>query len=235
MSKETMLEVKKIHTYYDTSHVLFGVSLEVKTGEAVCFLGRNGAGKSTTLLSIVGLTPPRSGSIKFLGKDITGKKPYLIARMGIGLVPQDRGIFPDLTVYENLIIGANNKEPGWKIEDIYELFPVLEKYKVKMGNALSGGEQQMLAIGRTLMTNPKLLLLDEPGEGLSPIVVADLAKALVKLKDKGVTILVAEHNLNFACKVSDRSYVIEKGQIRYSGTNEELVCNEEVKNKFLSV
>jgi branched-chain amino acid transport system ATP-binding protein len=235
MSKETMLEVKDVHTYYDTSHVLFGVSFEIKTGDSVCLLGRNGAGKSTTLLSIVGLTPPRSGSVKFLGEDITGKKPYLIARMGIGLVPQDRGIFPDLTVYENLIIGANNKEPGWKIEDIYELFPVLQKYKAKMGNALSGGEQQMLAIGRTLMTNPKLLLLDEPGEGLSPIVVADLAKALIKLKDKGVTILVAEHNLNFACKVSDRSYVIEKGQIRYSGTNEELTCNMEVKSKFLSV
>jgi branched-chain amino acid transport system ATP-binding protein len=235
MSNETMLEVKDIHTYYDTSHVLFGVSMEIKTGESVCFLGRNGAGKSTTLLSIVGLTPPRSGIVKFLGVDITGKKPHLIAKMGIGLVPQDRGIFPDLTVYENLIIGANNKQGGWKLEDIYDLFPVLQKYKSRMGNALSGGEQQMLAIGRTLMTNPKLLLLDEPGEGLSPIVVADLAKALMKLKEKGVTILVAEHNLNFACKVSDRSYVIENGHIRYSGSNEELSCNMEVKSKFLSV
>jgi branched-chain amino acid transport system ATP-binding protein len=235
MSIDTMLEVKDIHTYYDTSHVLFGVSLEIKTGESVCFLGRNGAGKSTTLLSIVGLTPPRSGTVKFLGNDITGKKPHLIAKMGIGLVPQDRGIFPDLTVYENLIIGANKKQAGWVIDDIYGLFPVLEEYKARMGCALSGGEQQMLAIGRTLMTNPKLLLLDEPGEGLSPLVVSDLAKALGKLKEKGVTILVAEHNLNFARKVSDRSYVIEKGQIRFAGTNEELSCNIEVKSKFLSV
>jgi branched-chain amino acid transport system ATP-binding protein len=155
--------------------------------------------------------------------------------MGIGLVPQDRRIFPDLTVYENLIIGAKDKQSGWKVDDIYSLFPVLEKYKKRMGGALSGGEQQMLAIGRTLMTNPKLLLLDEPGEGLSPLVFSDLAKALIKLKETGMTILVAEHNLNFACKISSHSYIIDKGKVRYSGSNDDLTCNEEVKSKYLSV
>lgn len=235
MEDNNMLEVIDIHTYYDTSHVLFGVSLEIKKGEAVCFLGRNGAGKSTTLLSIVGIIPPRSGYVKFMGQDITGKRPYLIARMGIGLVPQDRGIFPDLTVYENLIIGAKDQQAGWKVDEIYDLFPILKNYSKRMGGHLSGGEQQMLAIGRTLMTNPKLLLLDEPGEGLSPLVVADLARALLKLKEIGMTILVAEHNLNFACKISNRSYVIDKGQIHFSGSNDDLNCNMEVKSKYLSV
>ena len=230
-----MLQVNDIHTFYDTSHILFGVSLEVKKGEVVCFLGRNGAGKSTTLLSIVGMTPPRSGSIKFMGEEITGKRPYLITRMGIGLVPQDRGIFPDLTVYENLILGAVKGESMWKIDDIYDLFPVLSRARNQMGIALSGGEQQMLAIARTLMTNPQLLLLDEPGEGLSPIVVEDLSKGLKHLKELGMTILIAEQNVNFACKVSERAYVIDKGQIEYQGAVDQLVCDGEVQSKYLAV
>ncbi len=230
-----MLSVSDIHTYYDTSHVLFGVSLEIKKGEVVCFLGRNGAGKSTTLLSIVGITPPRSGSIRFMGEEITGTRPYRIARMGIGLVPQDRGIFPDLTVYENLILGAAKGDTVWKIDDIYELFPVLYRTKNRMGIALSGGEQQMLAIGRTLMTNPQLLLLDEPGEGLSPLVVEDLSRGLMHLKSLGMTILIAEQNVHFACKVSERAYVIDKGQIQYEGAIDELACDGEVQSRYLAV
>lgn len=230
-----MLQVNNIHTYYDTSHILFGVSLEIKKGESVCFLGRNGAGKSTTLLSIVGMAPPRSGSIRFMGEEITGKRPYLITRMGIGLVPQDRGIFPDLTVYENLILGAVKGETMWKADDIYDLFPVLGRARNRMGIALSGGEQQMLAIARTLMTNPQLLLLDEPGEGLSPLVVEDLSNGLKHLKELGLTILIAEQNVHFACKVSERAYVIDKGQIEYQGTIDQLSCDGEVKSRYLSV
>ena len=230
-----MLQVNDIHTFYDTSHILFGVSLEVKKGEVVCFLGRNGAGKSTTLLSIVGMTPPRSGSITFMGEEITGKRPYLITRLGIGLVPQDRGIFPDLTVYENLILGAVKGESMWKIDDIYDLFPVLSRARNRMGIALSGGEQQMLAIARTLMTNPQLLLLDEPGEGLSPIVVEDLSNGLKHLKELGMTILIAEQNVNFACKVSERAYVIDKGKIEYQGAVDQLACDGEIQSKYLAV
>jgi len=235
MLNDTILELKDVNTYYDTSHVLFGVSLKIEKGESVCLLGRNGAGKSTTLSSIVGLTPPKTGIVKFMGQDVTGKAPYLIARMGIGMVPQERGIFPDLTVYENLIVGAQDKQLGWTIADIYGLFPVLEKYRARMGCELSGGEQQMLAIGRTLMINPTLLLLDEPGEGLSPLVVSDLVAALIELNKRGITILLAENNLNVACKVSSRSYVLDKGHIRYNGKNDDLICNTEVKSKYLSV
>lgn len=230
-----MLTITDIHTYYDTSHVLFGVSMSIQPEEVVCLLGRNGAGKSTTLLSIMGVKPPHSGRIEFMGEDITGKRPYQINRAGIGIVPQERRIFSTLTVQENLTIATPKKNARWGLDDIYELFPVLERLRNRWGGLLSGGEQQMLSIGRTIMTDPKLLLLDEPGEGLSPLVVEDLGRGLRTLKDKGLTILVAEQNVNFACKVSQRAVVIDKGQIRYKGTIDDLVNDGEVKSRYLSV
>jgi branched-chain amino acid transport system ATP-binding protein len=235
MENAKMLEVIDIHTFYDTSHVLFGISIEIRRKEVVCVLGRNGVGKSTALLSIMGVNPPRSGNIVFMGEDITGKRPYLITRMGIGLVPQERRIFPDLTVFENLVVPVQKQDSGWKVGDVYDLFPVLKRLEKRWGGSLSGGEQQMLAIGRTLMTNPKLLLLDEPAEGLGPIVVADLARGLQNLKRHGLTILIAEQNVNFACKVSERAYVIDKGQVRYQGSIEDLTRDGEVKSRYLAI
>lgn len=235
MKNDLMLELIDIDTFYDTSHVLFGVSMEIAEKEAVCLLGRNGAGKSTTLLSIMGVKPPDKGHIRFMGQDVVGKRPYRISRMGIGLVPQERRIFADLTVMENLIVAANKTGGGWRVEDVLDLFPKLRQLKGRWGGSLSGGEQQMLAIGRTLLTNPKLLMLDEPGEGLSPLVVQDLVEGIEALKERGLTILLAEQNVNFASKISDRAYVIEKGQIRYTGPMEDLIADGEVKSKYLSV
>ena len=181
-----MLEVKDIHTYYGTSHILFGISFEVKEGEAVCLLGRNGAGKTTTFRSIIGLTPPKSGSIKFKGNEIAGKPPYRIAQMGIGFVPDTRRIFPDLTVRQNILIARREKEGAiWNLDRIYALFPKLKELDTHMGTQLSGGEQQMLTIARTLMTNPQLLLLDEPGEGLAPLVIKAMKEQLGEIKKLG--------------------------------------------------
>ncbi|MEW6184117.1 MAG: ABC transporter ATP-binding protein [Thermodesulfobacteriota bacterium] len=235
MASEKVLEVSGVHTFYDTSHVLFGISLAIYKGEVVCLMGRNGAGKSTTLSSIVGLKQPREGRITFLGQEILGKRPYLIARMGIGMVPQERRIFPELSVRENLLVPYQEDKKGWTIEDVYDLFPGLKKLDRHKGGYLSGGEQQMLAIGRTLMTNPKLLLLDEPGEGLSPLVVNHLCQGLKRLNQQGMTILLAEQNLNFACKISQRAYVIEKGVICFEGAAETLNADEEIKRKYLAV
>lgn len=235
MTAEKILEVSDLHTFYDTSHVLFGISLAVCRGEVVCLMGRNGAGKSTTLSSIVGLKRPSDGSVRFLGQEITGKRPYTVARLGIGLVPQERRIFPDLSVRENLLVPFRKDKTGWTIDEVYALFPDLKKLDNHKGGYLSGGEQQMLAIGRTLRTNPQLLLLDEPGEGLSPLVVNHLCQGLKKLNQQGMTILLAEQNLNFACKISQRAYVIEKGVICFEGTAEALNADEEVKRKYLAV
>ena len=231
-----ILEVKEIHTYYGTSHILFGISLEVNEGEVVCLLGRNGAGKSTTLRSIIGLTPPRSGSIKFKGQEIIGKPPYRIAPLGIGFVPDDRRIFPDLTVRQNILVARREKLGAiWDLNRIYSLFPKLKDLESHMGNQLSGGEQQMLTIARTLMTNPQLLLLDEPGEGLAPLVIRAMEHQLVEIKKLGTTMLICEHNVGLATALSDRAYLMDKGTIRYQGTIEELRKNEEVKKKYLMV
>lgn len=231
-----MLEVNGIHTYYGTSHILFGISFEVKEGEAVCLLGRNGAGKTTTFRSIIGLTPPKSGSIKFQGNEIIGKPPYRIARMGIGYVPDTRRIFPDLTVRQNILVARREKETAtWNLERIYSLFPKLKDLDTHMGNQLSGGEQQMLTVARTLMTNPELLLLDEPGEGLAPLVIQSMKEQLGEIKKLGVTMLICEHNVGLATALSDRGYVIDKGTIRYQGTIVELQKNEEVRKKYLMV
>jgi len=231
-----MLEVKEIHTYYGTSHILFGISFNVKEGEAVCLLGRNGAGKTTTFRSIIGLTPPKKGSIKFRDKEIMGKPPYRIAKMGIGFVPDTRRIFPDLTVRQNILVARREKEKGvWNLETIYALFPKLRELDTHMGTQLSGGEQQMLTVARTLMTNPELLLLDEPGEGLAPLVIQAMKEQLGEIKKLGITMLICEHNVGLATALSDRGYVIDKGTIRYQGTIEELQKNEEVRKKYLMV
>lgn len=231
-----MLEVNEIHTYYGTSHILFGISFDVKEGEAVCLLGRNGAGKTTTFRSIIGLTPPKRGSIKFRDKEIMGKPPYRIAKMGIGFVPDTRRIFPDLTVRQNILVARREKEKAvWNLETIYALFPKLRELDTHMGTQLSGGEQQMLTVARTLMTNPDLLLLDEPGEGLAPLVIQAMKEQLGEIKKLGITMLICEHNVGLATALSDRGYVIDKGTIRYQGTIEELQKNEEVRKKYLMV
>jgi branched-chain amino acid transport system ATP-binding protein len=231
-----MLEIREIHTYYGTSHILFGISLDVKQGEAVCLLGRNGAGKTTTFRSIIGLTPPKKGSIKFKGQEIIGKPSYRIAQMGIGFVPDTRRIFPDLTVRQNILVARREKEKAiWNLETVYALYPKLRELDTHMGTQLSGGEQQMLTVARTLMTNPELLLLDEPGEGLAPLVIQAMKEQLGEIKKLGTTMLICEHNVGLATALSDRGYVIDKGAIRYQGTIEELQKNEEVRKKYLMV
>jgi len=234
-----ILEVKEIHTYYGTSHILFDVSLSVDRGEIVCLLGRNGAGKTTTMRSIMGLTPPQSGSIQFQGEEMRGRPPYYIARKGMGYVPDNRLIFPDLTVRQNLELAIKIPEnldgEPWTVDRIYELFPLLKKLDRHLGGYLSGGEQQMLTLGRTLMGNPDLLLLDEPVEGLAPLVVKDLGEQILVLKEMGETILFSEQNVKFATTTAERAYVIDKGRIQYQGSIEELSANEEIKKKYLMI
>lgn len=233
-----ILEMKDVHTFYGTSHVLFGVSLDVDRGEVVCLMGRNGAGKSTTFRTVMGLTPPRSGTVLFQGKDVTRLKVHAKARMGIGYVPEDRQIFPDLTVRENLDIGRSSgirRKDGWNVDRIYGLFPVLEKYDRKPGGQLSGGEQQMLTIARTLMGNPELVLLDEPTEGLAPVIVISLKEMILRLKEMGTTILLSEQNVKFAVKVSDRVFIIDNGAIRYSNDIKGFVEDERVQKRYLAV
>lgn len=233
-----ILEMRDVHAYYGTSHVLFGVSLDISAGETVCLMGRNGAGKSTTLRSIMGLTPPRSGSIRFQGEEIQGKRPHRLARLGIGYVPEDRQIFPNLTVRENLDIGmASGRKVagGWDVDRVYDLFPVLRKYDNKPGEQLSGGEQQMLTIARTLMGNPALILLDEPTEGLAPVIVVALKEMILRLKEVGTTILLSEQNVKFATKVSDRVFIIDHGMIRYRNDVAGFLRDEAVQKKYLAV
>jgi branched-chain amino acid transport system ATP-binding protein len=226
-----MLEVEGIQTFYGLSHILFDVSLKVDTGQVVCLLGRNGAGKTTTLKSIMGLAPPSEGRIRFNREDITGIPPFRLARKGIGYVPDDRRIFADLTVGENLEIAARRGPGGeeWNKEKVYELFPALEDMDARGGGLLSGGEQKMLAIARALMTNPHFLLLDEPTEGLAPALVNSLRKRIIKLKETGLTVLLAEQNIKFTLGLSDYGYIIDNGRIRYQGTVAELTDNEEVR------
>jgi branched-chain amino acid transport system ATP-binding protein len=233
-----MLEVEEIHTYYGLSHILFGISLSVSAGELVSLLGRNGAGKTTTLRSIIGLTPPRRGHIRFKGKEIAGKRPYAIARRGVGYVPDDRRVFSDLTVGENLEIAkrkAGGKALVWTKDLVYDLFPKLRPLDLRKAGHLSGGEQEMLTIGRTLMCNPQLLLLDEPTEGLAPLVVKVLEERIVELRDTGLSILLAEQNVWSALGLSDRGYIIDGGVIVYEGNSEDLKNNDEIRKKHLLV
>lgn len=233
-----LLEVNEIVTLYGQSLVLDKVSLTVNEGEIVALLGRNGAGKTTTLRSIMGLTPPRKGSIKLRGIEITGRRPYEIARLGVGYAPDDRRIFPDLSSEENLLIAGRISKKngnGWTVQRVYELFPALERVRSSKGGALSGGEQKMLAIGRGLMSNPELMLLDEPCEGLAPLVVKALAEAVVQIRQAGITVLVADQNIRFCRRIADRGYILEKGVIRYQGEMSKIWQNEEIVRKHLAV
>jgi len=233
-----ILEVIDIYTTYGLSQILFGVSLQVDRGEVVSILGRNGVGKTTTLRSVMGLTPPKSGSIKWKGEEIAGKHPYQIAMLGIGFVPEDRRIFSDLTVWENLdvaIKSSGGKRDGWTTERVFELFPALNPIQNRRGGYLSGGEQQMLTIARTLMGNPELLLLDEPSEGLAPIVVQQLGEQISKLRGEGMTILLCEQNARFSLNLSDRVYILEKGEVRYQGSATDFKRDEEIYKTYLAL
>ncbi len=232
-----LLAVEEIHTAYGLSRVLFGVSLEIAEGECVCLLGRNGVGKTTTMRSVMGLTAPGSGRVLWQGRDITGWAPHRIARAGIGFVPEDRRIFAELSVQENLEVGARAaRRPGrWTIETVGELFPVLRERRDQRGGFLSGGEQQMLTIARTLMGNPLLLLLDEPSEGLAPLVVDTLRDKIGELKAQGLTILLAEQGVDFALALADRVYVLEKGTVRFSGAAAELRADHARLDRLLAL
>jgi branched-chain amino acid transport system ATP-binding protein len=236
-----MLEVRDIHSYYGKSHILHGVSLDLKEGELVCLLGRNGVGKSTTLKSIMGVVKPQQGSIRFRDQELTGKDPYEIARLGVGYVPEDRRIFRSLTVHENLLMGIKSGEKesvgegGWTVERVYQLFPRLEERKNNKGSHLSGGEQQMLTVVRTLMGNPRVILIDEPTEGLAPLIVKDVLDMLVTVRKSGVTILMVEQNFKAAIKVADRFYIMSKGQIVFAGNTAALLAAEEVRKNYLEV
>ncbi len=233
--RREMLEVEGIHTFYGLSHILFGISLKVDAKVLVCLLGRNGAGKTTTLRSIIGLNPPREGKVRFKGEDVTGVQPHLLTRKGISYVPDDRRIFADLTVAENLesAVRPARTGAGWGKERIYQIFPALEKIEPRKGGCLSGGEQKMLAVARALMGNPELLLLDEPTEGLAPALVRALEGQIQKLRDAGLTVLLAEQNVKSALRLTDWAYIIDNGQIRYGGSVEELRSNEEIRRKYL--
>ncbi|MEZ5657401.1 MAG: ABC transporter ATP-binding protein [Burkholderiaceae bacterium] len=233
-----MLSVSGIHTYYGRAHILADVSLSVTPGEVVVLLGRNGAGKTTTMKSIMGLVPLRAGRVEFAGQPIHGLAPFRIARLGLGYVPEDRRVFTSLTVRENLEIGRQAPRADatpWTWERISQLFPNLAGMPQRLGGRMSGGEQQMLTIARTLMGNPSCLLLDEPSEGVAPVIVDLMADAVRRLKQEGVGILLSEQNLHFAQSVGDRAYIIEKGRIRYQGTMAELAAHDEVREQYLAL
>jgi branched-chain amino acid transport system ATP-binding protein len=232
-----LLHVEDIHTAYGSSRVLFGITLDIKLGECVCLLGRNGVGKTTTMRSIMGLTPPSQGRIRFKGEDITGSAPYRLARRGIGYVPEDRRIFAELTVWENLEVAARsaNRSGPWTSETVSGLFPKLGDLRDRTGGVLSGGEQQMLTIARTLMGNPELLLLDEPSEGLAPVIVENLLVQVRRLKQEGLTILLAEQGVDFSLSLADRVYVLEKGAVRFSGPAAQLRDDAVLRNKLLAL
>ena len=233
-----MLEIKALNAAYGQAHILFDVALEAHPGEVVVLLGRNGAGKSTTMKSTIGLVRPLSGEILFNGTRIDRMEPFQVARLGLGYVPEDRRIFADLSVMENLEVGRQPPREGaarWTPERLFELFPNLGRMKDRGGGQMSGGEQQMLTIARTLMGNPSTVLLDEPSEGLSPLIVEQMAHTIRDLKREGLSVLLSEQNLHFAQLVADRAYIIETGQIRYSGTMAELAADEGVREQYLSV
>jgi branched-chain amino acid transport system ATP-binding protein len=234
-----LLDVKELNTFYDQSHILQGVSLGVDRGEIVCLLGRNGVGKSTTLKSIIGLVTPRSGEIIFKGQNVAGLPPYTIAKMGVGYVPEDRRIFPTLSVRENLIMGIKpgqkSNGDGWSIEKVYKYFPTLEKRDNQRGAHLSGGEQQMLTIARTLMGNPDVILVDEPTEGLAPLIVATVEQVIQDIHKHDIPVLLVEQNMRVALRNAGRIYVISKGKIVFHGTSQELKEAREVREKYLEV
>ena len=229
-----ILALDNVHAHYGKSHVLQGVGFEVGDGELVSLLGRNGAGKTTTLKSIVGVVPPTGGSIRFAGKPVQGLPPHVIASQGVCLVPEHRGIFKLLTVEENLLLGQRKRSP-WQLDDVYRIFPRLKERRTNGGGQLSGGEQQMLAIGRALMNNPKLLMLDEPVEGLAPVIVEEIVSQLKTIKAAGVAILLVEQNLEVCTQLADRHCVLEQGRIVYTADNATFLADEEVKDRYLGV
>lgn len=233
-----LLELDRIETSYGLSQVIFGISLTVEPGEIVALLGRNGVGKTTVMRSVIGLTPPRSGKVRWKGEEIQGLPTYKVARRGIGFVPEDRRIFPDLTVWENLDIARRSGPAGknaFTEERIYEIFPKLKELRDRRGGYLSGGEQQMLTISRSLLTNPDLLLLDEPSEGLAPLIVEAMREQIDTLRKEGLSILLAEQSLSFVLSLSDRVYILEKGEVKFTGTPADVRANEEELHKYLTV
>ena len=233
--------MKDIHSYYGESHILHGVSMQLQKGEVVCLLGRNGVGKTTTLKSIMGLIRPRDGSILFNDRELVGKAPYEIARIGVGFIPEERRIFGSLTVHENLLIGIKNRKglkssgEGWNVERVYDSFPRLKERQYNKGKHLSGGEQQMLTVVRTLMGNPELILVDEPTEGLAPLIVKDVLQMLSTVRESGVTVLMVEQNFKAAIKVADRFYIMSKGNIVFDGDGPALMAAEDVRQNYLEV
>jgi branched-chain amino acid transport system ATP-binding protein len=240
---ETLLKASALCAWYGAAQILYDVDLEVRRGEVVALMGRNGAGKSTTLKTLIGMLPKRKGNVSFLGHDISRSEPHHAAKLGLGFVPEDRRVFTDLTVMENLEVGKQpprrwadgTEAPLWTPERLFKLFPNLGEMPNRPGGRMSGGEQQMLTVARTLMGNPYLVLLDEPSEGVAPVIVEQMANMILELKAQGVSILLSEQNMHFAELVSDRAYVLEKGQIRYHATMAELAANEEVRRAYLSV
>jgi len=237
VSETALLAVSGLNAFYGAAHILFDLAFEVRAGEVVALMGRNGAGKSTTRKSVMGLIERKTGAISFAGEDISHVRPHEIARLGLGYVPEDRRIFTDLTVAENLEVGRQpaRSDEAWTPERMFELFPNLAEARHRLGGRLSGGEQQMLTVARTLMGNPRLILLDEPSEGVAPIIVDAMADMMLALKKTGVAIVLSEQNLPFAELVSDRAYVIEKGEMRFSGTMRDLSANEELRRAHLEV
>jgi branched-chain amino acid transport system ATP-binding protein len=233
-----VIEVADLDVYYGTSQILFGVGLTVRQGETMALLGRNGAGKSTTMKAIMGLAPPRRGRVSLHGAVISGRKPHHIARAGLGFVPEDRQIFPEHSVEDNLVIGKKRGAEGqdeWPIKRIYDVFPLLEPLRHRIAGRLSGGEQQMLAIARTLMGNPALLLLDEPSEGLAPIIVQRIGELLRQLRSLGSTVLIAEQNMHFCLGLASHATVIDKGQIVYAAGIDELKANDTIRRRYLAL
>ena len=237
MNPAPLLALEDVHSAYGLSRVLFGISLDIAAGECVCLLGRNGVGKTTTMRSVMGLLRPTSGRVVWKGADIAGWAPHRVARAGIGFVPEDRRVFAELTVWENLDIAARaaRRSGHWTLDAVYELFPKLRELRNRPGGYLSGGEQQMLTIARTLMGNPELLLLDEPSEGLAPLVVDHLGEQIARLKAEGLTILLAEQNTEFSLRLADRVYVLEKGAIRFSGAAAALRDNDALRHELLAL
>ncbi|WP_019573598.1 ATP-binding cassette domain-containing protein [Curvibacter lanceolatus] len=239
----TLLQARGLAAWYGAAQILYDIDLDVKRGEVVALMGRNGAGKSTTLKALMGMLAKRRGQIEFLGQDISRSEPHVAARLGLGFVPEDRRVFTDLSVTENLEVGRQpprrwpdgSAAPEWTPERLYTLFPNLGEMRQRAGGRMSGGEQQMLTVARTLMGNPYLVLLDEPSEGVAPVIVEQMAHMILELKAQGVSILLSEQNMHFAELVSDRAYVLEKGQIRYQASMAELAANEEVRRAYLSV
>ncbi|VAV96727.1 Branched-chain amino acid transport ATP-binding protein LivF (TC 3.A.1.4.1) [hydrothermal vent metagenome] len=233
-----MLKLTGIETFYGTSQALFGMAFSIEKGEVVTLLGRNGMGKTTTINSIMGIVPPAAGTIEFMGVDVTHLASFKTANLGVGLVPEGRQIFPNLTVKENLIATASNHQQitdPWSLEKIFDMFPELAARSAAMGNLLSGGEQQMLAIGRALMTNPQLLILDEATEGLAPLIRAKIWAAISQIRDKGLSILVVDKNVADLIKLADRHVIIEKGKVVWTGTSQELGQQEELQHRYLGV